>query len=78
MSRVIDGGDAIRVDVRMIISELDPIGESMVWYRWIFYNDEERCAQVEGTCLKDGLPIDGNIQPETYTTFYWWTDFFDK
>lgn len=44
----------------------------------MFYNDAERCAQISGTCLKDGLPIDGTDQPRTYTTYYTWADFFSR
>ena len=64
--------------MRLNIAELDPIGESKIWFKWIFYNDEESCADIPGTCLRDGLPIDGPDQPQTYTTFYTWNDFFDR
>ena len=64
--------------MRLNIGELDPIGESMIWFKWIFYNDAERCAVINGTCLQDGLPIDGPDRPEIYTTFYTFDDFFDK
>ena len=68
----------IKASVRLNIGELDPIGESMIWFKWIFYNDAERCAVINGTCLQDGLPIDGPDRPEIYTTFYTFDDFFDK
>ena len=77
-SQVIDEGGEIHVNLRFIMAKLDPIGESKIWYMWMFYNDAERCAQISGTCLKDGRPIDGTDQPRTYTTYYTWGDFFSR
>ena len=50
----------------------------MIWYKWVFYNDDDRCAIVNGTCLQDEMPIDGNEQPESYTTSYMWEDYYSR
>lgn len=64
---------------------MDPIGRSQVWYRWVFYNDDARCnqevtpnsADLTNTCL-DKSPIDGELVPNTYSTYFSWNDFYDK
>ena len=42
-SRVVVG-DYVGVTLKFSAPNLDPIGESKVWFRWIFFNDEDTCS----------------------------------
>ena len=71
--------ETIELDLRFHTLALDPVGESKVWYKWGFFNDEEFCVQITaGTCLSDRPPVDGNREPSSYTTFFYWIDYFYK
>jgi hypothetical protein len=56
---------------------LDEIGMSQIWFKWMYYNDEVACSEEPGTCLDDIDIIEGNDSPFSYTTFYTWDDFYD-
>ena len=50
-SRVIGGGEIVDVSLRVETPSLDLIGESEVWYKWTFYNDDDTCREVPSSCL---------------------------
>ena len=47
-----------------------------MWYKWVFFNDDDECIKT-GECYGDTLPVDGNDEPFSYTTYYTWHDFFN-
>lgn len=78
-STVTAGFENIDVKITFQTLELDPIGEHLLWYKWVFFNDEETCQQLPGTCLQDAIfdALDGNEESYKYTVYYNWNDFYD-
>lgn len=77
-SEVVAETEFIDVKFRFHTLKLDPVGESKVWFRWVFFNDDVSCWNWEGTCLTDKPPTDGQIEPYHYSTYFYWSDFFDR
>lgn len=48
------------------------LGENLVWYKWMFYNENEEDGNWSD------MVIFGNNNPFMYTTFWAWHDFFDQ
>lgn len=73
------GFELIEMKLRFQTLDLDPIGEHRLWYKWVFFNDEETCKNIPGTCLQDAVfsSLDGNAEPYYYTVYYNWNDFYD-
>jgi hypothetical protein len=64
---VVKNNDDAIVTIKWTVSDLDPIGDHRLWYRWVFYNNIPTQSDV----------IQGNLQPYFYGTYINITDFFD-
>lgn len=53
-----------------VLPSTDYIGQSMIWYHWTFFNDEEDQP------LSNAI-IYGNQKPFQYSLYYFFEDFFD-
>ena len=64
-------GDFVNAVLSFQAPYMDQIGESKVWYRWTFFNNETKCSTpgMQSTCLAES-PIDGDVQPFLYTTYF--------
>lgn len=55
------------IKLEFAIPELDPIGDSRLWYRWAFFDTDDGVKETD---------IRGNTEPYFYSTYASVTDFY--
>ena len=64
--------EKFKLSLNFLAPFVSPIGQSKMWYKWSFYDDNAPL-----TVRKYHTTVFGSNEPHEYTTMYTWDDMFD-